>query len=94
MLERIMEFLTCPGQLEVDLVQDIDQESAEARTAGFKDLVIPSRYRDLLVALVDSHLSGFQRVKERSKKPPTQVDLVRGKGQGLIVLLHGPPGQW
>jgi ATP-dependent Lon protease len=23
---------------------------------------------------------------------PTQIDLVRGKGQGLIILLHGPPG--
>jgi AAA+ superfamily predicted ATPase len=22
----------------------------------------------------------------------TQIDIVRGKGQGLIILLHGPPG--
>jgi SpoVK/Ycf46/Vps4 family AAA+-type ATPase len=22
----------------------------------------------------------------------TQIDLVRGKGRGLIILLHGPPG--
>ncbi|CAI6335269.1 unnamed protein product [Periconia digitata] len=78
--------------LDIDLVKDIDQESAEARAAGFNDLVIPKRYRDLLVALVDSHVSGLDRGKAKSKKTPTQVDLVRGKGQGLIVLLHGPPG--
>ncbi|PVI07506.1 P-loop containing nucleoside triphosphate hydrolase protein [Periconia macrospinosa] len=80
------------GYLNIDLVEDIDQESAEARAAGFDDLVIPTRYRNLLVALVDSHVSGLQRGIEKKKKAPTQVDIVRGKGQGLIVLLHGPPG--
>ncbi len=24
--------------------------------------------------------------------PSTQMDLVHGKGRGLIILLHGPPG--
>jgi SpoVK/Ycf46/Vps4 family AAA+-type ATPase len=79
------------------LVKEIDTESANARAAGFDDLVIPKRYRDLLVALVDSHASGLQRGEEKSKsanvnQKPTQIDLVRGKGQGLIILLHGPPG--
>jgi SpoVK/Ycf46/Vps4 family AAA+-type ATPase len=79
------------------LVKEIDIESANARAAGFDDLVIPKRYRDLLVALVDSHASGLQRGEEKSKsanmnQKPTQIDLVRGKGQGLIILLHGPPG--
>lgn len=59
--------------------------------------MIPQRYRDLLVALVDNHASGLQRGKEKTKsanmnQKPTQIDLVRGKGQGLIILLHGPPG--
>ena len=59
--------------------------------------MIPKRYRDLLVALVDSHASGLQRGIEKLKhanaaKARTQIDLVRGKGQGLIILLHGPPG--
>jgi SpoVK/Ycf46/Vps4 family AAA+-type ATPase len=79
------------------LIKDIDHESAEARAAGFDDLVIPKRYRNLLVALVDSHISGFQRKEQKSKQlpkttMPTQIDIVRGKGQGLIILLHGPPG--
>jgi DNA polymerase III delta prime subunit len=76
--------------LDIELVRDIDRESANARAAGFDDLVIPKRYRDLLVALVDNHASGLQRGIEKSKH--AQIDIVRGKGQGLIILLHGPPG--
>ncbi|KAF1963596.1 P-loop containing nucleoside triphosphate hydrolase protein [Byssothecium circinans] len=81
--------------LDLDLIKDIDRDSADARAAGFEDLVIPKRYRDLLVALVDSHASGLQRGEEKKKHASviqTQIDLVRGKGQGLIILLHGPPG--
>lgn len=83
--------------LHLDLVNDIDRESEKARREGFDDLVIPKSYRDLLVALVDSHGTGPQRRqgtnKTHSKAPLlTQIDLVRGKGQGLIILLHGPPG--
>jgi ATP-dependent Lon protease len=75
----------------------MDQESGSARRAGFDDLVIDQRNRDLLVALVDNHASGLQREREKTKRSntlskPTQMDLVRGKGQGLIILLHGPPG--
>jgi len=51
----------------------------------------------MLVALVDSHTSGVERHKEKLRRrteglDKSQVDLVPGKGQGLIILLHGPPG--
>jgi hypothetical protein len=77
--------------LNIDLVKDIDFDS-DAAKSGFEDLVIPKRYRNLLVALVDNHSSGLQRKEknlERSKTDvkPTQIDIVRGKGQGLIFLL-------
>ncbi len=47
--------------------------------------------------MVDNHTSGLQRRKEKLKKSSVgpdgaQIDLVHGKGQGLIILLHGPPG--
>lgn len=29
---------------------------------------------------------------KKDDRPLNQLDLVRGKGMGLIVLLHGPPG--
>ena len=79
--------------LDVDNLQPIDPN----RYSGFKDLVIPDEYKELLVALVDNHASGLQRRKEKLKKRTAgsdnaQIDLVPGKGQGLIILLHGPPG--
>ncbi|KAI2466561.1 hypothetical protein F4781DRAFT_434236 [Annulohypoxylon bovei var. microspora] len=81
-------------RLEIDFVEDIDK-SDEARKSGFEDLIILPKYRRLLVSLVDSHSSNTQKQGEGVKKedrPLNQLDLVRGKGLGLIVLLHGPPG--
>ncbi|KAK8106843.1 uncharacterized protein PG998_008856 [Apiospora kogelbergensis] len=82
--------------LEVNLLKDIDQ-GREARGSSFDDLVIPESYRDMLVGLVENHASKRQRRQARQVSADmglgnTQIDLVRGKGQGLIVLLHGPPG--
>ena len=82
--------------MDIDLVEDIDRESAETERSAFDDLVIPESYRKLLVALVENHTSGMQRNQQKlkSKQPSlmTQIDLVRNKGLGLIILLHGPPG--
>lgn len=83
--------------LDIDLLQEIDRRP-EARDLSFNELVIPDKTRTLLVSLVEDHASkvkGHWDPKtmadtERSQRP--QVDLVRGKGQGLIILLHGPPG--
>ncbi|KAK3315820.1 hypothetical protein B0H66DRAFT_271826 [Apodospora peruviana] len=79
--------------LDIDLLEDIDLE-LESRESGFNELVIPKRYRDLLVALVDNHISGGQEGVDLTDKNThnNQIDLVKGKGQGVIVLLHGPPG--
>jgi len=83
--------------MDIDLVKDIDLER-EARDSGFNELVIPQRYRDLLVALVDNHISGSKQAQTVDQttsddEPVTnQIDLVKGKGQGVIILLHGPPG--
>ncbi|KAI1417811.1 hypothetical protein F5Y13DRAFT_62730 [Hypoxylon sp. FL1857] len=81
-------------RLEIDFVEDIDK-SAEARSSGFDDLVILPKYRRLLVSLVDSHTSDahkWGRSTMKDPRPLNQLDLVRGKGLGLVVLLHGPPG--
>lgn len=80
------------------MVEEIDFVSEAAESGGFDDLVIPKAYRDLLVALVHNHSSGLER-KEKKKRQSAlaslstpMIDLVRHKGQGLIFLLHGPPG--
>lgn len=48
----------------------------------FDQLVLPSKQKDLVRALVATHVQhrlGFD-------------DIVKGKGKGLIMVLHGPPG--
>ncbi|KAI1763265.1 hypothetical protein GGR53DRAFT_374745 [Hypoxylon sp. FL1150] len=84
------------AHLDLDGVTEIDK-SDEARKTGFNELVIPPKYRKLLVSLVESHASGSQGKthtieSDTTEEPIRQIDLVRGKGLGLIILLHGPPG--
>ncbi|KAF7534329.1 hypothetical protein G7054_g6315 [Neopestalotiopsis clavispora] len=82
--------------LEVDLISEIDT-GRESRGANFDDLVIPDTFRDMLIALVENHTSRSQRLQARETgiergQDRHRIDIVRGKGQGLIILLHGPPG--
>lgn len=48
----------------------------------FEQLVLPETQKDLVQALVSNH------VQQRSSFD----DIVKGKGKGLILVLHGPPG--
>ncbi|KXT06785.1 hypothetical protein AC578_7166 [Pseudocercospora eumusae] len=48
----------------------------------FDQLVLPAAQKDLVQALVANH------VQQRSDFD----DIVKGKGRGLIMVLHGPPG--
>ncbi|KAK8003629.1 shuttle craft [Apiospora arundinis] len=80
--------------IEIDNVETIDKSLA-ARESGFEDLSIPTKHRKLLISLVDNHAirdDNSDDLARMNPKPPTQLDLVRGKGLGLIILLHGPPG--
>ena len=47
-------------------------------------------------ALVKTHSRGKMGIQKQkpdfAKVERKQIDLVRGKGQGIIILLHGPPG--
>lgn len=83
--------------LDIDRLQEIDRRP-EARDLSFNELVIPDKTRTLLVSLVEDHASREKarwdpkRMTDMENSLRPQVDLVRGKGQGLIILLHGPPG--
>ncbi|RSL48873.1 hypothetical protein CEP54_012700 [Fusarium duplospermum] len=79
--------------VDVSLVAAIDK-SEEARDSSFKDLVIPDSHRNILIGLVKNQMG---TPNENIGPDPvdnafTQIDIVRGKGRGLIILLHGPPG--
>jgi hypothetical protein len=50
--------------------------------AAFDKLVLPQHQKDLISSLVN----------EQQNKESSFDDLIKGKGKGLILLLHGEPG--
>lgn len=65
------------GHFEVAKIQEVGFNDE-----AFNNLVLPEEKKDLILSLVqqqDDNGDGFD-------------DLIKGKGKGLIFLLHGPPG--
>jgi hypothetical protein len=58
---------------------------------GFQSLILPPDVSRLVEGLVQTHSPGTKPTIVGAE-PEHQVDLVRGKGKGLIILLHGAPG--
>lgn len=59
--------------LEVDLIEDVVWN-----TDAFKFLVIDDRMKELVQAVVTNQIHSAE-----------STDLIRGKGSGLTMLLHG-----
>jgi hypothetical protein len=73
----------------VELVRDLSYSN------GFDDLVLPDGHKDSVRALVINHLQNSKKeasLEEDIRHKTTTIDLVRNKGKGLIILLHGQPG--
>ncbi|KAI1740315.1 hypothetical protein F4680DRAFT_116087 [Xylaria scruposa] len=71
---------------------DIDRlEEIPPSDEGWKNLVIKKYIKDTVLALVKNHEQprGSQTMIQGAL---SSVDLVQGKGRGLIILLHGEPG--
>lgn len=81
--------------LNIDLVTEIDKQKLKEQS-GFDDLVIDEKNKKLVLALVENHHSEKASVETRDTESDlTQsqsMDLVPGKGKGLVILLHGAPG--
>ncbi len=58
---------------------------------AFKDLRIDDRHKRMIKSLVKTHLRKHAGQRESPNSISGQ-DLIRGKGDGLFVLLHGVPG--
>ncbi|OTA05215.1 hypothetical protein A9Z42_0058590 [Trichoderma parareesei] len=58
------------------------------RKTAFDSLVIKKEHRSMIVSLVAQHF----RDKKSTSGHQQQFDIVKGKGKGLIMLLHGAPG--
>lgn len=53
---------------------------------AFDSLVLPEKQKTIVRALVESHTD------KSGKKRPGIDDIIKGKGQGLVAVLHGRPG--
>ena len=78
--------------LDIDLVKSVeDENSSNRQNEPFEDLVILEEYKTVVKALVSNHSRGSTPIRSDADEN-RQIDLIQGKGKGLIILLHGVPG--
>ena len=70
----------CPEWLDADCIKDV-----EVQPDLFKYLSLQPGLKPDIEALCRTHM------KKKAKKL-VSTDFIKGKGEGLIFLLHGPPG--
>ncbi|KAJ5150895.1 uncharacterized protein N7482_010147 [Penicillium canariense] len=70
---------------------DIESISDVQYTDGWQNLVINDSIKETVLAMVENHESIPSKSEGRGSSLPS-VDLIQGKGKGLIILLHGEPG--
>ena len=66
-------------------------QSVEMQTEGWKDLKLLRGHKDMVQAQVQNHFAD-KSLRTRQQTQTSDLDLVRGKGEGLIILLHGTQG--
>ncbi|KAK6203698.1 hypothetical protein LQW54_008904 [Pestalotiopsis sp. IQ-011] len=67
---------------------NLSDVSVPGEGEGFDQLVLPEGHGDMVKSMIKQHF----REKKLSSKRIGASDIVRGKGRGLIMLLHGVPG--
>ncbi|KAL5114046.1 hypothetical protein ACEQ8H_008060 [Pleosporales sp. CAS-2024a] len=75
----------------------VDVQSLEApkdvdTSLGFELLVLSEDHKQILESQVREHFRKRELQGQKGGSNDGNIDLVRGKGQGLIILLHGAPG--
>ncbi|KAK3994344.1 hypothetical protein QBC44DRAFT_348938 [Cladorrhinum sp. PSN332] len=73
--------------LHIDSVYEVPKVQP-GENDGFQKLVLPDGHKDIVRALVNS----YARQITPTGNIRTEFDVVKGKGKGLIILLHGAPG--
>lgn len=73
------------AKFNINFIRDVEY------TSGFDDLVLPSGHKETVRALVANH-ARVDTSKGLKPQNSQSLDLVRGKGKGLVILLHGAPG--
>jgi SpoVK/Ycf46/Vps4 family AAA+-type ATPase len=90
-----IQYLICPPRvlgyhldsrtwLELESAKMVDIKHIQSKEA-FDKLELATTQKNLIRELVESHTSG-------NGKKPLMEDIMKEKGKGLVILLHGPPG--
>ena len=59
----------------------------------FNALLLPEQQKKAIQALVSTHENAKSTIGVVSETLGSAIDIVKGKGAGLILLLHGEPGE-
>ncbi|TRX87793.1 hypothetical protein FHL15_011315 [Xylaria flabelliformis] len=76
------------AQLDLTFLRYENSYARNSALGAFDRLELPDGHREMVKSLVTQHFRDRQSAFARDG----QTDLVRGKGKGLILLLHGAPG--
>ncbi|KAM5526609.1 hypothetical protein FOXYSP1_21009 [Fusarium oxysporum f. sp. phaseoli] len=79
------DLILLPPVVDINNITELPESTSEA----WKSLVLPGGHKEMVYSLVQSH---FRSKNLGVAEAEMQADLIRGKGKGLIVLLHGAPG--
>jgi hypothetical protein len=74
------------AQLDLKFLRYQNEDAREFTLSAFDQLELPDGHRDMVKSLVTQHF------RDRQSTSNEQTDLIKGKGRGLIILLHGAPG--
>ncbi|KAH4264752.1 hypothetical protein HBI04_080020 [Parastagonospora nodorum] len=74
------------AQLDLTFLRYQNIDARDFTLSAFDQLALPDGHRDMVNSLVTQHF------RDRKSNSNEQTDLVKGKGKGLILLLHGAPG--
>ncbi|KAI1130783.1 hypothetical protein F5Y10DRAFT_102925 [Nemania abortiva] len=76
------------AQLDLTFLKYENTDARNSALSAFERLELPDGHRQMVRSLVTQHFRNRQVMLTKDD----QTDLVRGKGKGLIMLLHGAPG--
>ncbi|KAL6695116.1 P-loop containing nucleoside triphosphate hydrolase protein [Trichoderma pleuroticola] len=79
--------------LHIDLTKKVP-EIKPGENDNFRKLVLPEGHKDIVRALVSAHARQRSLLinSDKANRVNRDIDIVKGKGKGLIILLHGAPG--
>ena len=78
--------------LDVNLVSDLSTKQEQNTNSRFEDLVLPKGHKMILQALIKNQVRVPTKQASDASLDDVSMDVVPGKGKGLIILLHGVPG--